>query len=124
MRISEISSELGVTGGLLECVQVCPLDVFDDSDLERFAIAGFDDDDGDLVQPRPLRGPPAALASDDFVSVRNAGNRANDDRLDDAAFLDGGGELIEFRIVEALSRVTRIGAQEFDRRLSDRKSVV
>ena len=75
-------------------------------------------DDRDLVQPRPLRGPPAALAGDDFVSVRDAGDRANDDGLDDSALLDRGGEFIELRIVEPLSRVARIGAQEFDRRLA------
>ncbi len=111
-------AELGVARGLLERVEVGPLHVFDDGDLERLAVAGLDDDDRDLVQPRPLRGPPAALAGDDLVSVRDAGNGADDDRLDDAALLDRGGELVELRVVEALARVARIGAQELDRRLA------
>src|SRR3984885_2726976 len=118
VRIAIIGAELGVARGLLERVEVSPLDVFDDGDLERFAVTSLDDDDGDLVQLGPLRGSPAALASDDFITVRDAGNGANDDRLDDPAFLDGGGELVELRIVEPLPRIARIGAQEFDRRLA------
>ena len=122
VRIAVIGAELGVAGGLFERVEVGPLHVFDDGDLERFAVAGLDDGDRDLVQPCPLRGPPAALAGDDFVRIRDARNRANDDRLDDPALLDGGGELIELRIVEPLSRVARIGAQELDRRLAGRRA--
>ena len=118
VRIAVNLAELGVAGGLLERVEVGPLHVFDDGDLERLAVAGLDDDDRDLVQPRPLRGPPAALAGDDLVSVRDAGNGANDDRLDDPALLDRGGEFVELRIVEPLSRIARIGAQELDRRLA------
>src|ERR1700733_4361335 len=101
VRIAINLAELGIAGGLLERVQVGALDVFDDGDFERFAVAGLDDDDGDLVQARSLRGPPAALAGDDLVRGRNAGNGANDDRLDDPAFLDGGGGGVEFRIVGA-----------------------
>ena len=118
VRIAIIGAELGVAGGLFERVQVCPLHVFDDGDLERFAVAGLDDDDRDLVQPRPLRGPPAALAGDDFVGVRDAGNGADHDGLDNPALLDRGGQFIELVIVEPLSRVARIGAQELDRRLA------
>ena len=109
MRIAINLAQLGVAGGLLKRIEVGPLHVFDNGDFERFAVARLDDDDRDLVQPGPLRGPPAALASDDLVSIHDAGNGANDDRLDDPAFLDGGGEFIEFRIVETLARIARIG---------------
>ena len=118
VRIAIIGAELGVAGGLLERVQVGPLHVLDNGDFERFAVARLDDDDRELVQPRPLRGPPAPLASDDLVSVRDASDGANDDRLDDPALLDGGGEFVELGIVETLSRIARIGAQELDRRLA------
>ena len=69
-------------------------------------------------RPGPLRGPPAALAGDDLVSVRDAGNGADDDGLDNSALLDRGGEFVELRIVEPLARIARIGAQELDRRLA------
>src|ERR1700722_9438121 len=68
--------------------------------------------------PPPLRPPPAALASDDLVSVRHAGNGPHHDGLDDSALLDGSGELIELPIVEPLARIARIWAQELDGRLA------
>src|ERR1700722_16010464 len=109
---------MGVARGFFERIEVRALHVFDDGDLERFAVARLDDCDRDLVQPCPLRGPPAALAGDYFVRIRDPRYRANDDRLDDSALLNGGGEFIELGIVEPLSRVARIGAQELDRRLA------
>ena len=72
VRIAIIGAELGVSGGFFERVEVRPLHVFDDGDLERFAVASLDDNDRDLVQPCPLRGPPAALAGDDFIGIRDA----------------------------------------------------
>src|SRR5277367_556907 len=88
VRIPVIGAELGVACGLLERVEVRPLHVFYNGDFERFAVAGLDDCDRDLVQSRPLRGPPAALAGNDFIRIRNAGNGANDYGLDDPALLD------------------------------------
>ena len=118
MRIAVSLAELGVAGRLLERVEIGPLHVFDDGDFERLAVAGLDNDDRNLMQARPLRGPPATFAGNDLISIRRAGDGADDDGLDDAALLDRGGEFVELRIVEALSRVARIGAQEFDRRLA------
>ena len=118
VRIAVIGAELGVARGLFERVEVGALHVLDDGDLERFAVAGLDDEDRDLVQPGPLRRPPAALAGDDLVGVRDAGDGADDNRLDDAALLDRGREFFELGVVEQLSRVARIGPQELDRRLA------
>src|SRR6202044_938024 len=112
MRIAVVGAELGVAGRFLERVEIGALDILDNGDFERLAVAGLDDDDRDIVAPGPLRSPPAALAGDDFVSVGDTGDRADDDRLDDPALLDRSGELIELRIVEPLSRVARIRPQE------------
>jgi hypothetical protein len=103
---------MGVAGSFLERIEVRALHILDDGDLEGFAVPRLDDDDGELVQPCPLGGAPAALASYDLVSVGDASDGEDDDRLDDPALLDRGGELIELRIVEPLSRVARIGTQE------------
>ena len=118
VRISIIGAELGVSGGFLERVQVGPLHVFDDGDLERFAVACLNDNDRDLVQPCPLCRPPATLAGDDFKKIRCAGNGADHDRLDDPALLDRSGEFVKLRVVEPLSRVAGIWAQELNRRLA------
>ncbi len=118
VRIAMIGAELGVARGLFERVQIRPLHVLDNGDLERLAVASLDDKDRNLVQSRPLGGPPAALAGDDFIGVGDAGNGADDHRLDDPALLDRGGEFFELGIVESLSRIAGIGTQEFDRRLA------
>ena len=116
VRIAVIGAKLGIAGGLLERVQIGPLHVFNDGDFERLAVPRLDDDDRDLVQPCPLRRPPAALAGDDFIRIGDPRYRANDHRLDDPALLDRGGQFIELPIVEKLARVARIRAQELDRR--------
>src|SRR5580693_411962 len=118
VRIAIVGAKMGVAGGLFEGVQVGPLHILDDGDFERFAVPRLNDDDRDLMQAGPLGGPPAALASDDLVIVRDASDGADDDRLDDPALLDRGGELVELRIVEAFSRIARIGTQELDWRLA------
>ena len=118
MRIPVVGAELGVARGFLESVEIRALHIFDDGDLERLAVASLDDDDGDIVEPRALRRPPAPLASNDFVSIRDAGNGADHDGLDDSALFDRSGEFVEFPVVKSLSRVAGIWPQELDRRPS------
>ena len=72
------------------------------------------------MRARPLGGSPAPLAGDDLVRVGDAGNGANEDRLNDPALLDRGGELVELGIVEALARIAWIGTQELDRGVARR----
>ena len=112
-----VCAELGVARGLFERVEIGALDVFDDGDLERLAVAGLEHEDRDFVLSRPLRGPPAPFAGDDLIGVRDAGNGADQHRLDDAAFPDRGGQLLELGIVESFARIARVRAQKLDRRL-------
>ena len=100
MRIPVVGAELGVARGFLESVEIRALHIFDDGDLKRLAVASLDDDDGDIVEPRALRRPPAPLASNDFVSIRGAGNGADHDGLDDSALFDRSGEFVEFPVVK------------------------
>ena len=118
VRIAVVGAELGVARGFFERVEIGALDIFDDGDFERLAVAGLEHDDRDFVLPGPLGGPPAPLAGDDLVGVGDAGDGANQHRLDDAALPDRRGQLLEFGVVEALARIARVRAQELDRRLA------
>ena len=116
VRIAVVSAELGVALRFLERVEVGALDVLDDRQFERFAIADIDDDDRHFVQAGALRGAPPPFAGDDLVGVGDARHRPDDHRLDDAALADRGGEFVEFVVAERFARVARVRPQEFDRR--------
>jgi hypothetical protein len=64
------------------------------------------------VKPRPLRRAPAPLAGDDLVAVAVG---ADDDRLDQAARLDRGGELVERLLVEMAARLVEMRLDRRDR---------
>ena len=54
---------------LFHRVEVFALDVLDDRDLERVAVADVDRHDRHLVQAGDLRGAPAAFAGDDLEAI-------------------------------------------------------
>src|SRR6185369_6522363 len=54
-------------------------------------------------------------AGDDLVLIDGIAHRAHQDRLDDAALADRGGELVELGFREGAARIARIGFDEFDR---------
>ncbi len=51
MRIAVVGAELGVARRFLECVEIGALDILDNGDFERLAVARLDDDDRDIVAP-------------------------------------------------------------------------
>src|SRR3978361_1213562 len=75
---------------LFDRIEVLALDILNEGDFESFLVAEFTHDRRDFVEARPLRRAPAPLAGDDLEAMAV---RADDDRLDDAARLDGRGEL-------------------------------
>src|SRR6185295_4316307 len=96
---------------------VLALDVLDQSELERFAIRGTPDDDGDLLQARELRRTQAALSGDQHVgTVRTF---ADDERLDHAIFADRLGEVRESSVVEVAAGLVVIGLKLLDVREAD-----
>jgi len=97
---------------LLDRVQILALDILDQRHLERLVVAELADDGRDFVQPRPLRRPPAPLASDDLEAVAV---RADDDRLDDAARLDGLGEFDQRLFLENPAGLARMRLDAGDR---------
>ena len=119
VRIAVVGAELAVARSFLEGVEIGALDILDDGEFERLAVADVGDDDRNFVLSGPLGGAPPPFAGDDLVGVGDARDRPHQHRLDDAALADRRRELLELCVVEALARVARIGAQEFDRRLAD-----
>src|ERR1700730_2530524 len=115
LRIEKFVAEPLGAGRFLEWIEVGSLDVFDDREFERLPVVGLEADDRHLMQSGALRRPPAALSGDDFVGVRSARHGAREKRLNDAFFLDRGGQLIEGVFAEIPPRVARIGAKKFDR---------
>ena len=97
---------------LLNCVEVLALDILDQRDFQRLLVAEIADDGGDFVQPRPLGRAPAALAGDDLEAVAM---RTDDDRLDDAARPDRGGELDQRLFLEDPPRLAGMRLDAGDR---------
>ena len=101
-----------IAGRLFERIEVGALHVLDDGEFERLRVGRLDHDDRHVVQAGALRRAPAPLAGDDLELVRRAAHGAHDDRLDDAALADRGGQLVEFGLGEGAARIARIGARD------------
>ena len=71
------------------------LDVLDDGQFERLAVAHLAHHDRHVVQLGQLGGAPAALARHDLVSVGFAGDRPHQDRLQNALLLHRLGEVVQ-----------------------------
>src|ERR1700732_3229078 len=115
LRIEELIAEPLVAGRFLERIEVGSLDVFDDRELERLPVVGLEADNRHFMQSGALRRPPAPLSGDDFVAVRSTRHGAREKRLNDAFFLDRGGQLVEAVLAEIPPRVAWVGAEKFDR---------
>ena len=71
---------------LLDGVEVLTLEVFDQRHLQSHFLRDVAHDDGNAKQSGALRGAPAAFAGNQLEA---AGNSADDERLNDAAGMDG-----------------------------------
>ena len=96
-------------------VEVGALNILDDGELQRFRIRRLDDDDRHFVQAGALRGAPAPFAGDDLVAVRDAAQRAHDDRLNDAAFAQRRRELFKFDGSKYAPRIAGVRPQRAGR---------
>ena len=93
---SEQGDELADALGLLDEIQVSPLDVFDQGDNPALFQIHVHNDAGYLREPRQPRGPQPPLPGDQLKAVSF---HPHGQRLQDPVLRDGGPEL-----VEALSR--------------------
>ena len=90
--------------GFLDRAQVGALEIFDQRQLEHVAVARLAHDDGQRFESRLARRAPAAFACDQFVL---ATDQPDDERLDDAPFLDRIDQLGEFLGAERFARLER-----------------
>src|SRR5579884_3261854 len=101
--------EAGVRGRLLQRGELRPLQVLDQSQLEGVArrVGGGSEDGRDGGDARLLGGAEAALSGDESVAV--AGQALDDDGVEQAVGLDRLGQRGDALLVEAASRLLRVG---------------
>src|SRR5271157_2993211 len=111
MGIAVVGTQLAVTRGFLEGIEIRTLDIFDDRDFERFAITCFHHNNWNVMLSRPLGRAPPTLASDNLIPFGDLRDRANQDGLDDATLLYRRGQIVELCIIELLARITRVWSE-------------
>jgi hypothetical protein len=113
----ERADQFRVAQSFLDGIEVFALEIFDEREFQHFAVVSVAEDDRNLLQARQLGGPPAAFASDEFESVALL---ANDQRLNDALFLDGIGEFLQGFRREIFAGLKRARLHAVQRRPSAR----
>ena len=112
VRHAELDQQLLVGGGLLQRVELDPVDVLQQRVAQQDVVARPPHDGRDARETRPLRRPPAPLAHDELVPP---GPRlADDDRLQQPELPD---RVLEFRkrlLVEDSSRLLRVRLDRLD----------
>src|SRR5919106_2985540 len=99
------SHQLAVAARLLYRIEVRAMEVLDQGALERSGLVGFDDHDGNLVQPRALGRTQAPLAGHQLVAPLGGPHQ---DRLQDADLSDGRGEVFQLGLVERPARLSAV----------------
>ena len=98
--------------GGLDRVEVLPLQVLDERDLELGLIVQLADDGRDALEAGGRGRAQASLAGDEPVAVDRLGD---EDRLQDAVLADALGEGGQLRLVEASPGLVRVRADAVDR---------
>jgi hypothetical protein len=110
----EVLDELLVGGGLLERVEVVPVQVLDERVFQRGGVVGLAHQRRNGLEPHPPGGAPPPLPRDDLVPVVDG---TNENRLQHADLADRVGERPERLLVEVVPRLEAVGA---DRRRGER----
>ena len=99
MRHLELADEAVQRARLFQGIQILALDIFDQRHRHGGFIVDTADQRRNFVQARHLRGTPAALTSDDFVTARLSRltfvDRPHDDRLHQPLRADGVRQLLQ-----------------------------
>ena len=88
----EILDQLAVAERFLDWVEILALEIFDEGELENFAIVRFADEDGELGEAGDLGGAPATFTGDQFI---RAVAGTNDERLKNPLLFDGVSEFLD-----------------------------
>src|SRR3954462_7641462 len=118
LSIAELAHQAFVACGFLDGVEVGALDVLENSVFERGLVVDLYNRDRNCMEADQLGRAPAPLAGNDLVSVRQAGNGPNDDRLHDPALADRCSQAAEVAFGKLLARISRIRAEKLDRHLA------
>ena len=103
----EVGEQGQVALRLLHRVEVFPLEVFDQAQLQHLPVVRLDDDHRHLPAAGQLGGPPAALPGDDLIVP--GGQPPDCEGLDNAVFPDGGGQIGQGVFIEPLSGLVQPG---------------
>ncbi len=95
LGIGKAVHQFVIGGRFFDGVEILTLDVLDDGEFERLAVAHLAHHHRHIVQLGQLGRPPAPLARDDLECVDVAGDGTHQDRLQDALFLHRLGEIVQ-----------------------------
>ncbi len=73
LGIAILSDQCLITLGLFQSIEIGALHVLNDRKFQRLLIIRLNDDDGNIVQTRPLCASPAPLTSDNLKRIRDTG---------------------------------------------------
>ena len=115
LRLGKVASlhHTPIAVSLLYGIEIGALNVLDKCQLKRLIVISFFDANGNRGKSHHLACLPTALPSNDLVLLGTHG--ANENRLQQAVFLDGSGQLFEFFALEVRTRLIRIRRDGIDR---------
>src|SRR4030043_746156 len=97
--------------GLLDGIEVLPLDVLDQRKLQDLRFRNFLDQDGNLFYASLLSGPPSSFPGNKF---KGAPLPPDNQRLENSFFPDGTHQLLKLAIPKGLPGLKRIGLNLLD----------
>ena len=116
LRVLESLDQVAIAARLLDRIEVRPLHVFDQRDLEQLLVVELPHNDGNRMQPGLLRRAPAPLAGNDLEARLARPRRRPDDQwLDQSLLADGACELVELVRLEILARIQAARPHLMDR---------
>ena len=101
---SKFIREPGICLRFLDGIEIRPLQIFDQRNLENFQVGGDASNHRHLGEPRFLRRPPAAFPGDQFVP---AADLPHDQRLDDSMLANRLDQFVQRITREIFSRLQR-----------------
>ena len=120
LREVEVAHQRGHADGLVDRVEVGPLQVLEERQHGAGGVTGFDDAHRDELLAELLEGAQATLAGDELVATLDL---THDDGLEQPLGADGLSEFLDGGLVELFTRLVRVGDDGGDRQFGHREGV-